>query len=228
MRDNANEYDRIYAKRLYDVRSVYDHIIRIRQRYLDFERGARVLDHGFGNGVISVYLAEEGFEPFGVESSQAAVDLVRARSAALGLKAENFRHIAHASTRMPFGDGEFAAIVSNQVLYFLASRPQIDATVADFFRILRPGGKVACTIMAENNYYFTKCGVPPVAEQGAVKIAVRGRIERDFELYRFHDAGDVRASFERAGFVVDDLGYFDFRLLDVECAKHYIVLARKP
>jgi hypothetical protein len=38
----------------------------------------------------------------------------------------------------------------------------------------------------------------------------------------------VRNSFERAGFVVDDLGYFDYRLLDTECAKHHIVLAHKP
>ena len=226
---NAAEYDRVYSHGLYDVSSVYDHIIRIRQRYLNgFERGAPLLDHGFGNGVISAYFAHEGFEPHGVESSAAAVKLIRERAASLQLKAGNFQSISEQSARIPFPDRRFAAIVSNQVLYFLPNREQIDATVADFLRVLRPGGKVACTIMAENNYYFTKCGVPPVPSQGIVKVAVRGRIERDFELYRFRDADDVRSTFERAGFAVDDLGYFDFRLLDVDCAKHYIVLARKP
>lgn len=226
---NQAEYDRVYARGLYDVSSVYDHIIRIRQRYLcDLERGAAVLDHGFGNGVISAYLAREGFEPFGVESSVAAVELVRDRAAALNLRAENFRQIDQTAARMPFSDDFFAAIVSNQVLYFLPNREQIDATVMDFFRVLRPGGKAACTIMAESNYYFAKCGVPPVPGQGIVKVVVRGRIERDFALYRFRDANDVRATFTRAGFIVDDLGYFDFKLLDVDCAKHYIVLARKP
>lgn len=226
---NAAEYDRVYANRLYDVASVYDHIIRIRQRYLNvFERGARVLDHGFGNGVISAYLAREGFDAFGVESSASAVALVRERAEALGLSPGQFCRVEPTAARMPFSDDAFAAIVSNQVVYFLPTRAQIDATVADFFRILRPGGRVACTIMAENNYYFAKFGVTPAPAQGVVKVAVRGRIQRDFELYRFRDAEDVSSTFERAGFVVDDLGYFDFRLLDVDCAKHYIILARKP
>lgn len=224
---NIHEYDRVYGRRLYDVASVYDHIIRIRQRYLADAQG-RLLDHGFGNGVIAEYFRREGFDVFGVETSAAARDLVVARAREAGLAADQFHVIPADSAAMPFADDSFDAVVSNQVLYFLPSREQIDATVREFVRILKSGGKVACTIMAENNYYFTKCAVPPVPVNGMVDVRVRGRIERDFRLYRFGDARDVRATFEQAGFAVDDIGYFDFRLLDVECAKHYIVLAHKP
>lgn len=224
---NADEYDRIYRSSSYDIASVYDHIIRIRQRYLA-DVGGALLDHGFGNGVLSVYFQREGFEVHGVEVSSEAHARMIERAGRSGLDPGRFHLVRPDQPRLPFDDGTFSAIVSNQVLYFLPSREAIDAAVCDFRRVLRRGGKLACTIMAENNHYFTSYGVPPVPDSGMVEVRVRGRIERDFRLYRFRNEADVRCTFENAGLSIDDLGYFDFRLLDVTCAKHYIVLAHKP
>lgn len=225
---NEKEYARIYAAGEYNVGSVHDHIIRIRQRYLRDVSG-RALDHGFANGIVSQYLQEEGFDAYGVETASATFDLIRRRVAAgARLKLDQFRLLNSGTTTLPFPDGFFSAIISNQVLYYIAERNAIDATVREFFRTLAPGGKVACTVMAEDNYLFTRCGVPPVPDVGPIHVQVSGRIRRDWMLYRFRNAADLRQSFESAGFVVDDLGYFDFQLLDVNCAKHHIVLARKP
>jgi SAM-dependent methyltransferase len=226
-KDNANEYDRIYAKNSYDVSSVYDHIIRIRQRYFADLEG-KALDHGFGNGVISEYLKREGFETYGVESSAQARTVIEDRAAVTGLNPENFQVIGHGDSTLPFDNDMFSLIVSNQVLYFIQDREQIDRTVSEFSRVLRSGGKVACTVMAEDNYYFTEHGIPPIPEQGLTEVRIRGRIDRDFSLYRFRDEADLASSFEKAGLIIDDLGYFDFKMLDVSLAKHYIVLARKP
>lgn len=225
---NEKEYNRLYASGEYDVASVYDHIVRIRQRYLSDVSG-RALDHGFGNGVVSQYLQNEGFDVYGVESSSAAVDLIHSRiSRGLQLKVEHFVLLGQHETKFPFPDNFFHAVISNQVIYFLQGRDVIDATLRELYRILAPGGKVACTVIAENNYFFTDYGVPPVPEQGMVRVKVTGRITRDWTLYRFRDASDLVGAFEQAGFVLDDLGYFDFKLLDVRCAKHYIVLSHKP
>lgn len=220
------EYDRVYRSGDYDVASVYDHIIRIRQRYLDDSDGP-VLDHGFGNGVISAYFAREGFDVHGVETSRGAWELIRDRADQLGLDPAAFHVLDSPGVELPFADETFGAAVSNQVLYFLPERDLIDKAVAEIRRVLRPGGKVAATVMAEDNYYFTKFGQDPVPDEGPVDVRVRGRISRDFRLYRFRDADDLRSCFENAGFVVDDLGWFDFKLLDVERAKHYIVLAHR-
>lgn len=221
--DSAETYDRIYRDRSYDVASVYDHIIRIRQRYLQDMKG-RAFDHGFGNGVIAGYLAREGFDVFGNEISTGAVEVIQDRAAMLGVKAHQFVRIAPDETKTGHPDGFFDVIVSNQTIY-LMPRALIDATLREFQRVLRPGGKFVCTVMAPENYWITTGTKRP---GGMVRVKLRGRIERDLDVYSFESADAVRRAWQDAGFVVDDLGYFDFRLLDVQCAKHFIVLARKP
>lgn len=224
--DNIAEYDRLYAQRHYDVASVYDHIVRIRQRYFADVSG-RLLDHGFGNGVNALYFQREGFEVHGVETSAAALDLLRANAAGSAIAPSRFHLIEPEGGRWPFVDGFFDAAVSNQVLYFIPSRDGVRAACAELARVMRRGGKVACTVMAEDNYFFTEYGERPLPDSGPVKVKITGRIERDYLLYRLENEAELRGLFEEAGFIVDDLGYFDYRLLDVKKAKHYIVLARK-
>jgi len=116
---NEKEYDRLYANAEYDVASVYDHIIRIRQRFLNNVSG-RVLDHGFGNGVISHYLHNEGFDVYGVESSSTAMDLIRGCiSRGSQLKTDHFFLMGQGETELPFPKDYFSAVVSNQVIYYL-------------------------------------------------------------------------------------------------------------
>lgn len=211
----------------FNASSVHDHIIRIRHRYLK-DLDGRILDHGFGQGETSCYFLHEGFDVYGAEISAAALEGLYATAGETGLKQDNFKLLRDGDTTLPFPDNYFSAVVSNQVLYFLEGRDAIDATIREFARTLRSGGKLACTVMAEDNYFFTEYGVAPLPARGMVDVKMTGRVSGDYRLYRFRDEADVRELFEQAGLTVDDLGYFDFKLLDVSCAKHYIVLARKP
>lgn len=210
----------------FNASSVHDHIIRIRHRYLNGATG-RILDHGFGQGDTSRYFLHEGFDVYGAEIAADALTALRESADESGLQPDNFRLLQSGGTALPFPDNYFSAAVSNQVLYFLEGREAIDDTIREFARALQSGGKLACTVMAEDNYFFTEYGVPPLPERGMVNVKMTGRVSGDYRLYRFRDEADVRAAFEQAGLVIDDLGYFDFKLLDVSCAKHYIVLARK-
>ncbi len=207
--------------------SVPDHIIRIRHRYLNGLSGP-ILDHGFGTGESSHYFQQQGFDAHGAEISAAALDALLTGAPGSGLKPENFKLLKDGDTTLPFSENHFSAVVSNMVLYFMEGRDAIDATIREFARMLKSGGKLACTVMAEDNYFFTEFGVPPVPAHGMVDIKMTGRISGEYRLYKFRDQADLRAAFEQAGLVVDDLGYFDFKLLDVSCAKHHIVLAHKP
>jgi len=208
----------------YDIHSVHDHIIRLRQRYLGDVRG-RLLDHGFGNGVCSRYFQQQGFEVYGVDLETATVlDFLDQP----GVAVARFPLLAPGQDTLPFADDFFQALVSNQVLNFILSRERIERVVDEFFRVLSPGGRLIATVMAEDNYFFTDFGVPPVPAEGVVEVRLRGRLQRDDHYYRFRDEEDLRRCFERCGFCIDDLGYFDYGFLDVSRARHYIVLARKP
>ena len=84
------------------------------------------------------------------------------------------------------------------------------------------------TVMSEDNYLFVEYGVKPFSDCGLVNVSARGRLNWDRVYYRFSSQSEAVTCLSDAGFVIDDIGYFDFKLLDVTCAKHYILLAHKP
>ena len=47
---------------------------------------------------------------------------------------------------MPFADGHFASVVSNCVFEHI---PEIDRTIGEIARVLRPGGTFACTVIGD-------------------------------------------------------------------------------
>jgi SAM-dependent methyltransferase len=90
-------------------------------------RPRRVLDAGCGDGWIAGSVVAP--EVVCVDQSKAAVDSARAR----GLDA----HIADIAD-LPFEEGEFDAVMCNNVLYHLVDR---DGAIAELARVLRPGGR---------------------------------------------------------------------------------------
>lgn len=220
---NKKQFDQSYADKSYSIDSVYDHIIRIRHRYLS-DKSGRLFDHGFGNGVNAIYFEQEGFDVYGVDVSKSAKDLID------GLFPESKDHysqIGVTQVAFPFEDDFFDVVVSNQVIYFIPDLEQIKKTLKELYRILKPGGKLVMTTMVENNCYFTDYSDSTKIDQGVVEVTVKGRIERNFNIFKFKNADSFAELIMQAGFEVDHLGYFDFGLMDTSCAKHHIVLARK-
>jgi SAM-dependent methyltransferase len=158
MIDNSKEYDSVYNDGYYNVKSVYDHIVRIRMRYLNNIDG-NLLDYGFGNGILCEYFTREGFNVYGVESSEIALKDLVSSAPQRDLKEQNYFLIGHSDSSIPFENDFFSVIISNQVLYFLQDRNQINSLIKDCFRVLKKGGKAVFTIMAEDNYFFTKYGI---------------------------------------------------------------------
>jgi len=89
----------------------------------------RVLDVGCGDGRLASLVAAP--EVVCVDSSPAAVEAAAAR----GLEAQ----VADAR-ELPFPDGSFDAVTCNHMLYHLADP---DQALAEFARVLRPGGRFA-------------------------------------------------------------------------------------
>ncbi len=97
-----------------------------------------ILDIGSGDGHFGSVLFPEGAE-VGLDPGVADLSEARARGV--------YRLLVGAdSGRMPFPDAAFASVVSNCVFEHI---PDIDRTIAEIARVMRPGGVFACTVIGE-------------------------------------------------------------------------------
>lgn len=94
------------------------------------ERRRRLLEVGTGPGIDAAAFQAAGFEVAGVDLSPAHVELARAA----GIDAR-----VAAAQSLPFEDDSFDALWSMSVLMHLPD-PDLDAALAEFARVLRPGG----------------------------------------------------------------------------------------
>ena len=93
----------------------------------------RLLEIGTGPGIDALAFLRAGFEVSGVDLSPAHVTLARGA----GIDA----HVA-AAHDLPFASGTFDALWSMSVLMHLPD-PDLDAALAEFSRVLRPGAPAA-------------------------------------------------------------------------------------
>jgi 2-polyprenyl-6-hydroxyphenyl methylase/3-demethylubiquinone-9 3-methyltransferase len=94
--------------------------------------GAQLLDVGCGAGFSSNYLAREGFQVTGIDTSQDSLAVARQHDATGRVRYESCDALA-----LPFADGQFDAVCS---MDFLEHVDAPERVVAETARVLRPGG----------------------------------------------------------------------------------------
>jgi tellurite methyltransferase len=114
---------------------LFDQVLRGR-----FDRRARVLDAGCGDGRNLVFLLRCGFTCFGLDRDPAAVRSVRSLAADLApaLPAENFQ--AGELDRLPWDAGSMDAVICSAVLHFASDTDHFGRIVQELWRVLAPGG----------------------------------------------------------------------------------------
>ena len=100
----------------------------------------RVLDAGCGRGRNLVYLLQNDFEVFGVDSDSGAVRYVQAIAGRLapGLSPENFT-VAEVAN-LPYEDVFFDFVISSAVLHFAKNVIHFNEMVDEMWRVLKPNG----------------------------------------------------------------------------------------
>lgn len=110
--------------------------------------GERILDLSTGTGWTSRVVARHGALVTGVDIASDLLAAARARAEVAGLPIE---YRLGDAERLPFGDGEFDAVVSTCGVMF-ASRPE--AAAGELARVCRKGGRIALTTWLADGALF--------------------------------------------------------------------------
>lgn len=103
----------------------------------------KILDIGCGTGRHLVYLARHGFEVFGLDSSETAIEFSKNWLKEEGLSG-NLR-IANQYDKFPYDNGYFDAIVSTQALHHSVTA-EVKQVIAEIERVLKPKGYIFITV----------------------------------------------------------------------------------
>jgi SAM-dependent methyltransferase len=98
--------------------------------------GTRLLDAACGPGTLAAAAAARGAAPTGIDLAPGMLELARERHPSL-------RFLPGDVEQLPFEDGSFDAVVAGFLLHHL---PDPDRAVAEFARVLAPGGRLAATV----------------------------------------------------------------------------------
>jgi len=116
------------------------------QRYADeaeVQASSRVLEVGSGSGGPAVYLAENrGCHVTGVDINANGVANATRLAAARGVADRAVFRAIDASEPLPFPDGSFDAVLSNDAMCHIPHRLEV---LRDWRRVLRPGGRMLFT-----------------------------------------------------------------------------------
>lgn len=157
---------------------------------LSVPAGARVLDLGCGDGVLSQELCFRGYDVLGVDASHDMVCAARARGVA-ALHADGHD--------LPFAPESFDAVFSNATLHWL-KRP--DTAIASVYRALRPGGQFVAEFGGLGN-------TQRVVHALVSGLTARGLAGAEAVPWYFPSPGEYATRLERAGFRVEVMYYFD-------------------
>lgn len=105
------------------------------------KRGGRVLDAGCGLGDWVVFLNRRGFPSTGLDYSLSLVQKLKREFTEI-------EWVQGTIEKMPFRDGTFSSVVSWGVIEHNEAGP--DAALAEFHRVLEPGGTIVVTVPVES------------------------------------------------------------------------------
>lgn len=138
----SREYFEYYNKLRENIESIsYSYALH---EYKDF-LGKKVLDVGSGNGYVLSKYAAEGAEVFGIDITQAGIDLCKKRFEYLQING-NFQ-VADAQD-IPFPDNTFDCVCSMGVLHHV---PDTQKALDEIYRVLKPGGRLIVMFYHRNS-----------------------------------------------------------------------------
>jgi ubiquinone/menaquinone biosynthesis C-methylase UbiE len=108
---------------------------------LGLSRNAFILEVGSGSGRYALQLAQKyGCRVIGVDVNEEGIHTANRLAEAAGMSETCRFEQCDASKQLPYADGSFEAVVSNDVLCHIRGRRRL---LSELFRVMRPLGKLA-------------------------------------------------------------------------------------
>jgi len=95
------------------------------------------LDLGSGTGVVSLALAERGFDVVGVDHSPEMTEIARQKLSDANVRG-SCRFVVGDARELPYDDDEFACVTCQGLLHHLR---EVETCLRELARVLRPGGR---------------------------------------------------------------------------------------
>lgn len=158
------------------------------QQFVGPCEGLRALDVACGTGRHALRLSASGAHVTGVDFSTGMLEVAAAQPGA-----ESVRWLQHdLGEPLPFDDGAFDLLVHGLALEHL---PEPRAVLAEFHRVLRPGGRAAISLM--HPAMFLKGTQARFVEPGTGELIV-------IESHR-HTTAELVMAIQAAGFELEDM-----------------------
>ena len=229
---NLGNYEDLYGKDEAFLRYPADWIIRFHNMYMrDNLPKGKILDYGCGSGNNSLFFLKYNYDVWGVDVAKNTPDLIKRNFQMhnVDLKnAERFSVIPPDNTELPFEDGFFDFVLSNQVLYYLPSEQHIKSVLNELDRVLKPGGIVFFTMLGPKSYYIKEKTVK-VHDGKIHEVKIddpNHRLNGLHEMiYLVETEDELKNLFGHWEPITT--GYFDQRLFDVTSNFHWIFAGKK-
>lgn len=207
------KWDEVYLKNLRSTWYPIEGVVRFTARFIQKRVGVdtydikkvvrRVLDLGCGNGNHVVFLAEQGFDVYGIDISEKSIQIANAWLAEKGLKA--FLTVGDIE-KLPFEDEYFDLTISHGVLDHI-SFSKAKKTMQEVRRVLANCGYIHITLRStEDSEYGRGKEVDRntfVLQEGYEK----GLIQHFFDLQEIRDL--------LAGFKIFDIEIYEQKFPDM-------------
>lgn len=105
-----------------------------------FTKEMRMLDAGCGEGRNTVYFINQGYQIFGIDPNELAIQYCRYQAKSLNPEYDVHRFQVGRLEEIPFHAGAFDVVICSAVLHFAESVDNFWQMIGEIRRVLKPGG----------------------------------------------------------------------------------------
>jgi ubiquinone/menaquinone biosynthesis C-methylase UbiE len=151
MQNHLDKWSNNYLNKRYNIYP-YDRVVSfILKSYSNIDRSnIKILDVGCGGGNHLKFLADEGFDYYGIDGSEISINISKKL---LDNKYKNNKLYNSNFTNMPFRNEYFDSIIDRQSMGH-NKIVDIEKIINEFFRILKIGGTIHSHVFGQNDPGF--------------------------------------------------------------------------